>query len=230
MRRETHAFLELVRDAEDPTRADEQRVQRALQAAIAAPLSVHADELASFQTSAGGSAKLGGLGAKLHLVMVCALGVSVAADTSEPARHVPEPALAPLTAPARGPDPPEMPAPPLLDEAPSRAPRPAPLPARPARTPSEGRGGTLRRELELLRSVQSALKRGDGQAALRELDAHRTADRELLAERQAARILALCLLGRVAEARRGAREFSIRHPESLQHEAIMSSCANPKTD
>lgn len=229
MRPETQAFLDLVRDAEDPTRADEQRVHRALRAAIAAPPTARADGHAPFESrsSGGASAKLGGLGAKLNVVLACTLAVSVAADTSEPARRQPEPAAAPLTAPPREPEAPEAPPPLLLDEPPALAPT---LATPPARRASPGRGGTLRAELELLRRVQSALKRGDGPAALRELDAHKTADRELLAERQAARILALCLLGRISEARRGASEFAVRHPESLQRDAIMSSCANPETD
>jgi hypothetical protein len=76
--------------------------------------------------------------------------------------------------------------------------------------------------------VQAALKRADGAAALRELDAHDPTDRGWLPERRAARILALCMLGRVAEARQAAAQFAEQHPDSVQREAIARSCANPK--
>ena len=73
---------------------------------------------------------------------------------------------------------------------------------------------------------QLALRQGDGEAALRALDTHTTDDRILLAERSAARILALCSVGRVAEARRAAARFRRDHPESVQRDAIARSCAN----
>ena len=86
---------------------------------------------------------------------------------------------------------------------------------------------SLRAELELLAEVRAALDRGDGAAALRALDAHQTRDRVLLAERRAARILALCSLGRVEEARRARLEFEAAHPRSVQLDVIARSCAIP---
>jgi hypothetical protein len=83
-------------------------------------------------------------------------------------------------------------------------------------------------ELETLRRAQAALKRGDGAAALHELDAHELPEGALLAELQAARILALCVVGRIGDARRAAEEFARQHPGSPQQAAIASSCANVK--
>jgi hypothetical protein len=85
---------------------------------------------------------------------------------------------------------------------------------------------SLASELELLRRVQAALRRGDGETALRELDAHVTNDRELLPERRAARILAVCRLGRVDAARLARAEFLSEHPDSIQREAVERACAN----
>ena len=129
---------------------------------------------------------------------------------------------------------PAAPQPPKLDAvraASSVAPPPSrPKGKRPERASApassvQERPATLRAELELLASVQSDLRRGDGQSALRRLDAHRTSDRQFLDERQAARILALCATGRVAQARLIASEFLKSHPHSVQQEVIANSCA-----
>ncbi len=87
---------------------------------------------------------------------------------------------------------------------------------------------TLREEIAHLRRVQAALRQGDGVRALQLLDAHSTGDRQFAAERSAARILALCASGRVAEARRAAQVFVRRFPNSVQRSAIARSCANSK--
>jgi hypothetical protein len=113
------------------------------------------------------------------------------------------------------------------EKEPQRAPKAsAPLtPNSPRRaTPAPARA--LGPELELLQRVQSALRRGDAALALSVLDAHRTDDRSLLAERQAARIVALCMLRRTNEARLAARDFLRHHPNSIHREAISSACSN----
>ena len=86
----------------------------------------------------------------------------------------------------------------------------------------------MREEIALLADVQAALERGDGAKALTRLDGHVTTDRQLLAERSAARILALCLLGRDTEARRAALVFMHAHPASVQRTAVERSCAGTK--
>ena len=123
-------------------------------------------------------------------------------------------------------------------------PRPTRLPAQatsaassisldPSKAPSvreeRSRPDTLRGEIELLEDVRSALERGDGGRALQRLDAHVTGDRQLLAERRAARILALCQLGRIDEARRDAASLLRDEPASLQRAAVERSCAGAKT-
>lgn len=73
--------------------------------------------------------------------------------------------------------------------------------------------------------MQAALARGDGAAALRQLDQHVTNDRRLLAERRAARVLALCSLGRTSEAVQAMEVFLREHPASVQRSAVERSCA-----
>jgi hypothetical protein len=268
MRRDTEAFLDLVRDAEDPTRADEARVQRALRAAIAAGVAPSVEPRVEMNGGVEGTAfgdvlaKLGLSGAKLHLVAVCAAATLATGDTGMPPGSTDAGGALPASAtsgvaPPLDPGAIEPAAP--LDPAPTAAPLdpdisvprfsparaapnapasppsaftapPAPVRAKPRVRAAEAAepvaASGLRGELELLQRVQAALKRGDAAAALRELEAHRTTDGTLLAERRAARILALCQLGRVDDARRAAAVFVERHPDSLQRAAVDGSCAN----
>jgi hypothetical protein len=263
MRRETEAFLDLVRDAEDPTGADEARVQRSLRAAIAAGVGPSVDPSAEINGSFEGTsfgdalAKLGLSGAKLNLLAVCAAATLAAGDTALPRgadalgelrAPVPAAAAPPLNPGAAEPAAPafdaEPAAPPFKPEpeAPKAVPstavpsrsvpsKPVPIRAKPraraaAAPAAPAAASSLRAELELLQRVQAALKRGEASSALRALDAHQTTDATLLAERRAARILALCQLGKIDDARRAAADFVKQHPDSLQRAAVDGSCAN----
>jgi len=77
-----------------------------------------------------------------------------------------------------------------------------------------------------VQQVQAALKHGDGELALKQLEAHETSDRQLAVERRALRILALCAAGKVQVAHREARAFLREYPASVHHEAIRNACAN----
>jgi RNA polymerase sigma-70 factor (ECF subfamily) len=240
MRRETDEFLELVRDAQDPTPADEARVLSALKATLAAGVTSNAIVAATLARPRSG-ATVGAVGSKLIVVVACAAAaVFGSGDTtiisgSQAPQPTSSPRLLPPAVPAREVVPEAVvPAPPRPAPGASRTtPREKPA-GSPVRRPSAGntpraevpRGNALRAELELLQRVQLALRQGDGEAALRALDAHATDDRILLPERAAARILALCSMGRVAEARRAALRFEKEHPESVQRDAIARSCAN----
>lgn len=253
MSRESEAFLDLVRDAEDPTRADEARVHRALRAAIAAGVAPSVEPSIDMNGSLEGTsfrdafAKLGLSGTKLNLLAVCAAASLAAGDTALPSgvdargelRSGPPVAAAPPLdrggAEPAAPADDESPVAPAFNPEP-QAPTSAPSKPAPARVKPRARAAPapaapaaasrLRGELELLQRVQAALKRGEASSALRALDAHRTTDSTLLAERRAARILALCQLGRIDEARRAAAAFVDQHPDSLQRAAVEGSCAN----
>jgi hypothetical protein len=253
MRRETEDFVELVRDAQDPTPADEERVLSGLKATLAAGVTSNAIVSATLARTRPG-ASVGAMGSKLSVVVACtAAAVFGSGDTGSLGNtsrvHFPAHASeqAGLEASERGRPPAAAPATPVAESTPEAV---APVPPRPAAqapgppprevaTERRARRGAqnprraeelavspLRAELELLQRVQLALRHGDGEAALRALDGHVTDDRILLAERAAARILALCSVGRVAEARRAAARFRQDHPESVQREAIARSCAN----
>jgi RNA polymerase sigma-70 factor (ECF subfamily) len=227
---ETRAFLDGVRDAEDPTPNDERRVAAALTAALVTGAAAGAGLvtvkiLKSFGIIGFSWLKLGGLavlGVGLWVVVAKPFARSFAS-----AKPVSAPLVATLSTPRaeRGLE--ALPGATVAEPiTPSGAPNRAP--SKPAARPSP-RPETLRDEIALLEDVRAALAQGDGDAALRRLDAHITADRQLLAERRAARILALCQLGRVDEARRSATAFLRDEPTSVQRAAVELSCAGTKT-
>ena len=252
MKSEGDIFLDLVRDGELPTAADEARVRRALHAALAAgtvasvavPAALHAGWWSRSLV------KFGSAGAKLGLLAVYATATLLTADTAQspgadtaqapgadtaqaPAGEATRisAAAARTEAPAEPGEPPAA-APREPEQGSVRWPpiapasRPRPLLRQDSLRPNSLRANSLRAELDLLERVQAALKRGDGAAALRELEAHSTTDRILLAEREAARVLALCQLGRVVEAQKAAARFAVQHPDSVQQSVIAGSCAN----
>jgi hypothetical protein len=246
MKAETERFLDLVRDAEDPTALDEQRVRRSLRAAVAAGaassvvVSTSALPSAASKTGLFGSAG-GSVVAKGGLVFVFAVGaLSVAhvATRSEPEapRLSERPASVQVEAQVRQPSPSvEVPAELKGGPAPDAPREQPPAPLRSARVEVKpavrqreaaavSSAASLRKELALLSEVQADLRRGDGAGALAKLSAHDTGDQQLLAERRAARILALCANGDVEQAAGEARRFLVLHPDSPQRDAVLRSC------
>ena len=103
--------------------------------------------------------------------------------------------------------------------------RAAKPPARGTRT-SEGNESSLAEELAMLQRARRALAADNGRLALgivQELD-ERFPKGVLVEERGATRVLALCKLERVSEAREAARVFLARHPGSVYAERVRTSC------
>lgn len=234
---ETRDFLTQVRKAESPTRGDESRVLATIEATLAGPPTGGASGGAPATKSIGSAA---GAGLK---VVATLLGVSVGAAlvaaavssgtaerpvASQPKRasapNVPLGSSAPLTAST-------APGSSASVASPAAAPPNGPHLSR-RTTPSAAPASSvsLREELALLGDVQAALERGDGAEALRRLDGRATSDRQFVAERRAARIAALCLLGRVAEAQQLGALFFRENAQSVQRTAVERSCAATKTD
>jgi hypothetical protein len=219
---ETQAFLDQIRDAEDPPPEAEQRVLSALNATVVAGgvagahgLSKLLEPLSSWGIS----------GLKLGTVVLCAVAVIETADS-------PGTELGAKRAVAVVQRAPHEAAPAQARSEPSR-PLPTPLKLeRPAQQAAKAtkrervQVQSLREELALLVDVRAALQRGDGHAALALLDGHDTSDRQLLEERTAARVLALCAAGRVDEAREAAAAFARRYPSSLQLVAVARACTS----
>jgi hypothetical protein len=84
-------------------------------------------------------------------------------------------------------------------------------------------------EAALLHAARGALAGGDAKAALALLDEHgaRFPKGALVAERQAARVFALCALGRSIEARRAASAFLAQNPRSPLAARVRDACEPP---
>ncbi|HKU43805.1 MAG TPA: hypothetical protein VJR89_36850 [Polyangiales bacterium] len=200
---ETRSFLARVRDAEGPAAGVEQRVLEAVRASVAQPAAAST------------------LGAKAVLKLAAWIaGAAVLGVALEPAARVPHvrapvEVRAPLEAARQELQRFEANVPSLTPE--------RPVPERARRR--ERAAPNLQAELAFLAEVHAALRRGDGAEALRRLDAHRTGDRQLAVERRAARVFALCAVGRVAEARTAAAEFVRRSARAPQRAAVERACA-----
>lgn len=112
----------------------------------------------------------------------------------------------------------------------------APSPS--AARPSAGGAGAaaseapspLDSELALLREAQQHMQSGRADRALQLLDQHQVdhADGVLSQERQAARVFALCQLGRVAEARAAAAAFLRGAPNSPLADRVRGACGGSR--
>ena len=86
---------------------------------------------------------------------------------------------------------------------------------------------TLREEIELVKSANALLRDGKPEQARALLDQHseKFASGALREEREAARILALCALGKEREAQAAAARFLQESPRSMQAAHVRASCA-----
>jgi RNA polymerase sigma-70 factor (ECF subfamily) len=240
---ETKAFLDQVRDAEGPSADTEQRVLRAVHATVAlnAAASATASAAKSYKLSTVSTATVTKAGL-MGLLFVGASMTLVPWNELEPVRT--RQATARVSAPRREA---RSDATSIhevesnrvseLEDASVRVSPQEPPPRPPAdlnvraQAARRSQRSELREELTLLGEVRAALQRGDGAYALRMLDGHVTADRQLRSERQAARVLALCAVGRKREAERAAEAFLRQYPSSPHRAAIAGSCAaGKKTD
>jgi len=275
------AFLQSVRDADEPTLADCERVHASLEAQLAvgvvawtaaemmkeAGAAGASVPVATASTAAGAtlaskvgaavvvaSMVTGGAAAVFRLTQQPPIDAGSAALASAAASASREGSAAASvesalpTTPGNDPHPLDL-GEPLAAKAPAAAQRPAraagPAPSAfrvraPAISPSsratavgatETRASPLDAEIVLLRDARAALRRGDAASALALLDVH---DRRFPAgalgeDCSAARIHALCALGRVDEVRVLAAQFVAAHPVSPHAAMVRASCSAGST-
>lgn len=252
---EARAFLEAGRDGDAPTGADRARVKKALLISLAAGGALGAAPTSAQGALAVAGAKTAGssllLAAKVlgAVVILGAAGVGLArlgapsapASPAAPPARTEAAAIAPPPA-IEAPAPVEQAAPPAI-EAPAApplvaapvviaptaviAPRPS---SRPVVAPTAApEGDTLEAETRRLREAHGALQGGDPGKALALLDEQSAAYEkgELREERAAARILSLCKLGRVDEARAAAARFLQESPRSPLADRVRAGCPAP---
>ncbi|HEY2408626.1 MAG TPA: hypothetical protein VGI10_21620 [Polyangiaceae bacterium] len=99
----------------------------------------------------------------------------------------------------------------------------------PTDQPASSSASALTEEARALANVQRALREGNGNQALALLDAQDVKFHagELGPERAAARIVALCAVGRVAEARSAGARFLAASPHSPLAARVRATCAAP---
>jgi hypothetical protein len=202
---EARAIVDAARGADLPTDADRDRVRASLAARLAAGAVVGTSLLSgrtAFALRLSGLAVLGG---------TAALGFSYLAGP-QPSR----PAPAPIS--EAGPR--------VRVEA-----APAPAPPEPASPRAHRRGeprlGDLELEMRLLADAQVALAGGQPTRALALLEEHarRFPAGVLLEERLAARVAALCAVGRAVDARQEADAFLLARPRSPLADRVRAPCA-----
>lgn len=94
--------------------------------------------------------------------------------------------------------------------------------------PAQPESDTIKEELQLLRTARAALDRNQPAGALDALDLHRRRFPKgvLRQERITAEVLALCMLGRVEEARTSARQLASIAPSSPHLARLRNSCVS----
>lgn len=114
---------------------------------------------------------------------------------------------------------------PAANDVPSPA---APTDAPAAPPPPAAPPDPIIEETRKLREAHGALQGGDAARALALLDEQNAGGAELREERAAARVLALCKLGRVDEARAAAAQFLQQSPRSPLADRVRGSCAGTR--
>lgn len=233
------SLVDLARSADEPTDADRHRVMHALAAGIATGAAIAATaSTASAAAEAAGTVAGGAtLGTKFAgwlgtgvVAGLAASGAVVAVSRAMPPPAAKESANVVVAKPTGEPVP-------VGRIAIPRAEPVTTLVAEPAReieAPAERRGGppapatsSLGAETGLLEAARAALGRGDSQGALSLLERHERAfpAGALVEERLAAKVFALCGLGRRAEAARAGAELLRRAPASPLRARVLDSCA-----
>ncbi|AKF11139.1 hypothetical protein DB32_008288 [Sandaracinus amylolyticus] len=228
-------MLRVARDARTPSAEDRARIERKLAAAVAIGAGAAVGGAAGSAAASGAGAAAAGAGAwvvkglgAMLVVGVLGAGAVVVTRSSTPPPQEPAPVVVtppehavieevPVEAPPQEIAAAEAP---VVDEpeAPRRARR---------RASASSSSEDLAEELELLHSAQRAWRSGDGARTLALVSEHedRFARSQMAPERTALRILALCDVGREAEARRLATRFLRTARQSPLRRSVEESCA-----
>jgi RNA polymerase sigma-70 factor (ECF subfamily) len=226
--------MDAARGAYGPSEADRSRIRESLALRVAAVAATSAS--VSWWSSIASA-----LGSKAGILgIVGCIGIGSAGSIGYwQLRHVPRavPVLAerdssksfaasePALPPPKALTPPAAEAPNLI------APAAAGRASKTKSPPPNLHGPDVEGEIALLSEAQKALSAGQPERALQFLDEHaRTFPRGTLAEeRTAARIVALCKLGRVAKAKSEAAAFLQRLPDSPLSERVRVACGDSVT-
>jgi RNA polymerase sigma-70 factor (ECF subfamily) len=250
--RESRALIDQARGAEDPTDADRARLRAAIAARIGMLTATTGALAAGLEGSAAGAgalSRLGRLGLRAKILLSVAAAAGGAAlgfgyvghqRMQTPSVTVPAPtpsAPSTMPMPAEPPPAPSASAPPTaltMEETPKPPPQAIAAEAPSGRAnrgtvASTDEGEDVAAEAGLLRTTLGAIGRGDGARALDLVEEHgrRFPKGQLGAEFAAARVLALCRLGRTQEAKADADRFVRDNPRSPLVPRISRGCDSP---
>ena len=248
------SLLDSLREADEPTDADRERVRSAVLAKIAlasgaaAATATTAKAASGAATSAGAATPSAGLAAlmaahgKAAVAVVALAGMGVGAwwvVQDRPASAPAEPAIdATVTSRPGKPATPATPASAVEANAPPEKAEPSPSedtattrassgpPAGAVRSRPDPDTGGLDREMRLIGAAQQAMRQGDPGRALQLLDEHASEHPSgvLTEERAGARAIALCKAGRTTEGQSAAKRFLAKNPRSPLAARIRAAC------
>ncbi len=253
---EAREILDAGRAGDEPTAEDRTRVRASILRAIAAGGVIGVASTAA-ETSAAAGLKVGAVAtwkivAGLLLAgAVAGTGAGIAVSRSHfdaprrstvvaaveaapappPAERLPEAAAsgAPAVSPPVAAPPPTAPQPRPIAVSASPRPGAAPLASAAPAAPQAKLEDTLAAENQGLREAHAAMQGGDPARALALLDEQQARGSALREEREAARVLALCQLGRVDEGRAAAARFLQEIPRSPLADRVRGACPSRGT-
>ena len=243
---EANALLEAAREGDEPTQADRERVRGAIATRLAAGAAAGLG-VATAAKSSIAAVMLAGSATKVlvTVTLVGAIGASIGAGAVMVARARHRPAWSAVSAGASARASTEaasteqahgaariLPASPATTpEKPSGLRAGSHTPTVPAATAPVHVAGDVAAEVRLLGEAHTAMRGGDAARALVLLDEHarRYPKGALGEERDAARISALCALGRTSEARDATERFLRAAPLSPHAGPVRASCGSPGT-
>ncbi|HVU05389.1 MAG TPA: hypothetical protein VHE30_26765 [Polyangiaceae bacterium] len=241
---ESQDLLDLARNGDDPSDADRKRVRSALATSLAAGAAASATaRLASASTktavAAGAATTTGKIAAWVAVGALAGVGatstvlfVTGGSHDARTERVAPQVAVSPASqAIVEAPAPPPVAEPgtdpvAATDEAAPPVVKPAET-APAARAAAKPAASSLAAETALISEARAALGRGDAERALALLAEHERTygSGALREERLAARVFALCALGRRAEAAATAATLLRESPGTPQRARVLDSCA-----
>jgi len=232
----TRALVAASRTVDNPSRADTERVGRALMARAAAAGALEATAATASKAAALGSSLALKLAASTALVGIAVIGGVWLQSPKASPPHASAPSLTVHQAPAAplaGPGTKESQGDTSMPEA---APAANVAPAAPPQVkPKQASSLNLEAEAKLLAEAQRALGAGHASDTLTQLNEYdrRFPGGMLRLEADAVRVLALCRAGRKTEGEAATRRFLQRYPASPQATRVEQACrgeaSTPKT-
>ena len=224
---ELQSLVDAERTEVEPTLAERQRVAKSLAARVGGGFGTALGLLSTNAAGAAAASSSVGLALKVSLALLLVGGAALVAvprgaqQEAPPAQALSMPPAASHAVPPRQAEA----APSVSPLEPAAKADDAPGPVKPGAAPAHALP-PLAEEARLLKQAQQALRAGQPQAALAALAEHqrRFPRGQLALERSAARVTALCALGRTPEALSAARAFLQQHPQSGLSQQVRASC------